>query len=226
MFAENILSSGCADLNLTVPEISKHSPDASYCYKGEAFPHIVIEILDSQKKRKALKSLVYDYIIGSRGSIGMVIAFDIGERSGKEATLSIWRPMNQAGPAGNTLITQAVQKDQLFRNHEGFPTGQGLRLCLKDFAIEETIEPLRSGLGLDLIGHEMVISAEDLCGLLEEAEEHVKLLKEGNGKTSQMFAGCKIAPRPESRAEDYSESGSEGDDPTMRISTRVSLFGS
>jgi hypothetical protein len=69
----------------------KHSPDAAFRHAAANYPGVVFEVSYSQK-RKDLGYLAENYIIGSRGSIRMVVGLDIEYRGTKKATVSVWRP--------------------------------------------------------------------------------------------------------------------------------------
>jgi hypothetical protein len=83
-----------AKTNLKYP---RRCPDAAFRHSAATYPSVVLEVSFSQK-RKDLPYLADSYIIGSGGSIGVVIALDLeyyrkdvkGSQS-KEATISMWR---------------------------------------------------------------------------------------------------------------------------------------
>jgi hypothetical protein len=75
----------------------QRTPDTAFGPATAFYPAVVLEISYSQK-RKDLRYIADDYIIGSGGSIGVVIGLDIEYRkktskptSSKMATVSMWR---------------------------------------------------------------------------------------------------------------------------------------
>ena len=97
-FAQQIMNTLSATIEFTSSAATKHSPDGSFKLVEAKHPGVVIEVSYSQK-RKDLPLLADDYILGSRGSIKVVIGIDL-EYTGKKATLTLWRPQirrNQAG---------------------------------------------------------------------------------------------------------------------------------
>jgi hypothetical protein len=65
-----------------------HEPDAAFKHINAQWPGIVIEVSFSQKK-KELKYLAEDYILGSDGNIQVVIGIDIEYKQSKKATFSV-----------------------------------------------------------------------------------------------------------------------------------------
>jgi len=88
-FAQNIEADGSSDISFGDPEYGNHQPDNQLQYSHSPYPGVVIEVSYSQK-RKMLKRLADDYILGSYGNICVVVGLDI-EYGGEEATLSLWR---------------------------------------------------------------------------------------------------------------------------------------
>ena len=92
-----------------------HDPDATFYYKNTRWPRIVIEVSNSQK-RKALKDLAENYILGSNGNISVVIGLDIEYKISKQATLSVWRSEFKVKPDGqrNLFASQTVVDEVRF----------------------------------------------------------------------------------------------------------------
>jgi hypothetical protein len=65
------------DLMADGSKCPRHSPDASFRHSAATYPRVVIEVSYSQKG-KDLPYLAENYILGSRGSIGVAIGLDIG----------------------------------------------------------------------------------------------------------------------------------------------------
>jgi hypothetical protein len=97
-FAQNIKPTGSLTLTFDDPQYGKHEPDASFTHSDAQYPGVVIEISYSQK-RKDLRRLADDYILGSDGSIHAVVGVDVEYRH-KSATLSIWQPRIQVNHSG------------------------------------------------------------------------------------------------------------------------------
>jgi len=110
IFAQKIRNTVSATIEFPGSPAPKHSPDGSFKHIKAKYPGMVIEVSYSQKK-KDLPLLASDYIIGSRGSIQVVVGIDL-EYTGKKATLSVWRPQirrNKAGKKG-IFIHRAISK--------------------------------------------------------------------------------------------------------------------
>jgi len=112
-FAQRIKSTGSLTLTFDDPQYGKHEPDASFTHIDARYPGIVIEVSYSQK-RKDLRRLADDYILGSDARIRVVVGIDVDYR-GKMATLSIWRPQIEINDAGEEeLVVHQALKDQVF----------------------------------------------------------------------------------------------------------------
>jgi hypothetical protein len=79
-FTRNIRSSGSASIKFADPDFGRHDPDASFKHLKAQYPGVVIEVSYSQKRRD-LQRLADDYILGSDGSIRLVVGIDIGYSS-------------------------------------------------------------------------------------------------------------------------------------------------
>ncbi|KAH6668978.1 hypothetical protein B0J14DRAFT_674532 [Halenospora varia] len=134
-------------------------------YRDAAWPGVVIEVAHSQK-RKSLVGLTDNYILGSYGGIGVVVSLDFDYKKSKEALISVWRLKNSMNNDGEVeREVEQVVDNQLFRDAEGnhlLSPSSGLKLSLKDFAIEEVTHGVP-----DL---PIVIDSKTLCKLLGEAE--------------------------------------------------------
>ena len=89
--ARNIKSTGSADINLG-ENAPKRSPDGSFKCNGSQYPHLVIEVSYSYK-RKDLDYLADTYIVDSGKGIGVVIGLDIEYKGTRKAILQVWRPI-------------------------------------------------------------------------------------------------------------------------------------
>ncbi|KAK3357161.1 hypothetical protein B0T25DRAFT_149202 [Lasiosphaeria hispida] len=74
-------------------EEGPHCPDASYAHKDAKKHGVIVEVSNSQKRRD-LKYLADDYILGSHGLTQLVIGIDLEyqQNKGKEARVIVWRP--------------------------------------------------------------------------------------------------------------------------------------
>jgi hypothetical protein len=97
-FARMVRSNGSASVIFADSDFGRHDPDASFKRLSARYPGVVIEVSYSQK-RGDLRRLADDYILGSDGSIRLVIGIDIGYNN-KSATVSTWRPMLQVNATG------------------------------------------------------------------------------------------------------------------------------
>ena len=118
-FAKEIVSAGSTSITFAEGEYGKHDPDAQFLHSKAQFPGIVIEVSYSQK-RKDLGRLADDYILGSDGDIRVVVGLDIEYKTGKKATLSVWRPKVVTNEAGEKeLVAQLIVANQvsIHRSH-------------------------------------------------------------------------------------------------------------
>ena len=112
-FANEIRSGGSASIKFTDEEYGKHDPDAQFRHSKAQFPGVVIEVSYSQK-RKDLERLADDYILGSDSDIRVVVGLDIEYKTGKKATLSVWRPNIITNEAGEKeLVAQLIVANQV-----------------------------------------------------------------------------------------------------------------
>lgn len=104
-FAQRITHGGSAGVPFHDPADGRHEPDEQFRYPKVHFPTVILEISYPPKK-KDLKRLAHDYILGSNGNIGVVLAIDV-EYKGKAAaaTWSMWQPRLQVNSAGEEELT-------------------------------------------------------------------------------------------------------------------------
>jgi len=70
------------------------------------------------QKRKDLERLANDYILGSDSDIRVVMGLDIEYKTGKKATLSIWRPNVITNEASEKeLVAQLIIANQVCKHH-------------------------------------------------------------------------------------------------------------
>ncbi|KAH0566357.1 hypothetical protein GP486_000241 [Trichoglossum hirsutum] len=158
------------------PKYPMRYPDAHFRHSSEKYSHVVIEVSYTQKHHN-LPYLAESYIIGSGGSIGLVIAFDIsyGGRSSK-ATISMWRPRTWVDDAGVKHLEVIQVIDQVpFRSADGTPTSGTLSLRLLDFVLPETFRDVRPSVQDTPIS----ITHEVLAEYLEAAEDNEKKAQAG-----------------------------------------------
>ncbi|KAG9228957.1 hypothetical protein BJ875DRAFT_524773 [Amylocarpus encephaloides] len=93
------------------------------------------------------------------------------------ATLSVWRPSIITNEAGEKELVAQIVADQVFRDTNGNPSPSrtgGLRLRLRDFATEALA-------GADLLRNPIIIPANKLCSLLEDAEAAASVVGQQTG---------------------------------------------
>ena len=116
-FAKKVRPRGSASIKFADEEYSKHDPDAQFRHSKAQFPGIVIEVSYAQKK-KDLERLAGDYILGSDGDIRVVVGLNIEYKTGKKATLSVWRPNIITNEAGEKeLVAQLIVANQVCIHH-------------------------------------------------------------------------------------------------------------
>ena len=94
-FAQKVKHNGSSTLvlkneNNDGQAIIKRQPDATFKHCDAHWPGVVIEVSYSQKS-KAIPRLADDYILGTDGSIRVVVGLDIDYKT-KKGTISMWRP--------------------------------------------------------------------------------------------------------------------------------------
>ncbi|KAH3169823.1 hypothetical protein KXW84_003764 [Aspergillus fumigatus] len=184
----------------------RREPDASFGHRLARFPGVIIEVCYAQKARQ-INSLADDYILCSDGSVNVVICLDIEYRASRKATLSIWRPQvilrddfkelracrvvnEHVWPFISRLTT--AYKLQAFRTDDGQPVEPtSLRLMLKDFATEELTRNCPN------LEQEIVLSSEDLCGFLADAEARQTAQERQSGSVNRLSPGVRKRRRSE-----------------------------
>lgn len=125
-FAQSINPTGSLTITFDDPQYGKHEPDVSFTHIAAKYPGVVIEVSYSQK-RKDLRRLADDYILGSDARIRVVVGIDV-EYRGKMATLSIWRPQIEINDVGEEeLVAHQTLKDQVFSLSSSTALGSYLR---------------------------------------------------------------------------------------------------
>ncbi|MCJ1426648.1 hypothetical protein MMC29_004551 [Sticta canariensis] len=146
------------------------SPDTSFRHLGAHYPGVIVEVSYSQK-RKDLRNLAETYLLDSDTSVQVVVGLDIeyGKKGSRKATFSVWR--GRCIPTADGVDTEIFQEitDEPFRDDQGDPTDHlGLKIQLGDFACPKTVER-----ELGDQNRELVVSAQELCQYLTEAETQV-----------------------------------------------------
>lgn len=93
---------GTSTIEALDPEYGPHTPDCFFKVQRTQIPGVVLEISYSQK-RKDLPILADEYILGSNENVRVVIGLDL-EYKGKEAALSIWRPVVEVDANGKKFL--------------------------------------------------------------------------------------------------------------------------
>jgi hypothetical protein len=144
-----------------------HFPDSSFGHDDADNPTVVIEVSHSQK-RKDLPFLADDYILGSNGSIQVVIGIDLEyrENKGQEAKVLLWRPAH-VEQDGVVKLAAAQKFEKIFRAADGSLVNgdQTLSLQLKDFG-DKAAYPR-----IDNLPREITISFEELHSFVERGEK-------------------------------------------------------
>lgn len=106
-FAQMIKHDGGGELKLGSEDetIIKHDPDASFRHCDARWPGVIIEVSFSQKF-KDLPHLADDYILGTGGSIRVVIGFNVDYNT-KEGTISMWRSNHFINEQGQLVLEAA-----------------------------------------------------------------------------------------------------------------------
>ncbi|TAQ83685.1 hypothetical protein B7494_g7995 [Chlorociboria aeruginascens] len=142
-----------------------HIPDIRFHHEDAAWPGVIIEVSNSQK-RKSLPDLADNYLLTSDGGIRVMVGIDLDYRKSKEASISIWRLKTSPGHNGQ-LEGEVIQEldNELFRDAEGNPilSSPGLELPLDNFAVP--------ALSNGLPDCSVIVGPETLCRLLAKAEE-------------------------------------------------------
>jgi hypothetical protein len=113
-FAREIEHNSSSDIKSLDREYGKHSLDASFRHSNAQFPGVVLEVSYSQK-RKDLRHLADDYILGGDENIRAVLGLDV-EYNGRIAVLSMWRPGIEIDEDGKPfLVAEQVVTNQVRR---------------------------------------------------------------------------------------------------------------
>jgi len=237
-FAQKVRNCASTTITFDDPDYGRHDPDASFGHAKACFPGVVVEVSFSQK-RKDLPRLADDYILGSNGSIRVVVGLDI-EYSGNMGKLSVWRPqLRDVGTRHQELRTEQTVVDQVcsstsfcsiyadnnqvFRVKDGKANtdpGAGLRLHLEDFATKELVDTFGN------LADPVFIPAKDLSTYLDIIEEE----SEPTFKTPKPHFKRKLKNTPEEQLssdreqmfeddEDSVDKRSQKDDPSFKGSS-------
>ncbi|KAF7852606.1 hypothetical protein EAF04_010937 [Stromatinia cepivora] len=203
-FAQGLTSDNSTTLKFE--GYGKHDPDGQFAHSLAQYPGVVIEVSFSQK-RKDLKRLADNYILGSDGNICAMVGIDIEYRGTKKVTLSVWQPQiigNEDGVmelfAAQTVIDEVIRYEDGKWNES---PQAGLHLQLKDFATEDVVwnyesvnEPIKDSL---------FIPASFMCEYLESVEAKTAMVeaKRGIVKSRKLFANKR--PRASTPEEELDE---------------------
>ncbi|KAI9761447.1 MAG: hypothetical protein M1840_001791 [Geoglossum simile] len=111
-------------------ESTKRSPDASFRHVEARYPCLVIETSFSQK-RKDLERLAEDYILGSCGTVRMVVGLDIEYKDSRMATVSVWVPEEGVEEDGTPYLgVENTVKSEPFQNSDLTPLPQTATLSI------------------------------------------------------------------------------------------------
>jgi hypothetical protein len=145
-----------------------HCPDGSWRHKNAGDPGVIIEISYSQK-RKDLPFLADDYILGSNGTIQVVIGIDVEYRKkkGMEAKVFVWRPRLVEEGDGTVGLEAYQVFDGIFRANDGNLANGNQALCiqLKDFGNKIACP------GIGHISGEITIPFSQLYNIVQGGDE-------------------------------------------------------
>lgn len=108
-------------------------PDKQFFIKGSYFPGIVIEVAYSESF-KELRRKAYDLIVGSEGSVQLVIGLEI--ESENLFKLSTWRPEYYRSENGDAVRMKATTNQDIIRDSDGTFKPGCLRFHLQDFGTD------------------------------------------------------------------------------------------
>lgn len=103
---------------------TRRDPGGQLRYEGARWPPFIIEIANSQSKKrggKDLSKLADQYIIESSGNIQAVLGIFLDYRTTKKATLSIWRPSYGVDRQGEYLAAEETLVSQVCKCHSLMP---------------------------------------------------------------------------------------------------------
>ncbi|KAK2626428.1 hypothetical protein QTJ16_004690 [Diplocarpon rosae] len=176
-FAHQIRKERSTTIKSSNVHCGPHDPDAQFRHRRAKRPGVVVEVSHSQKVRD-LPRLADEYIIGSGGDIGVVVAFDIEYKKSKKATVSVWKPAIELEDGERCLISRSSTDKKMFRDENGNAIADDdLRIPLSEFA------PQRFWGGLPLL-EEIVIPFHKLYAILVAAEEACAVRKENSDDES------------------------------------------
>ncbi|KAH0556342.1 hypothetical protein GP486_005730 [Trichoglossum hirsutum] len=153
-----------------------HSPDEAFCHETAEFPRVVIEVSYTQKQ-KDLNRLADNYIVGSGGSIGLVIGLDF-DRVEEEARVLLWRPKIISEDDGKLYLVSDKTLETAFRDEDGNSVDGSLVLHLNDFLLPEDSE----GIPQEILSKTLIVTHETLTKYLSEAERRHHLHKSKQGR--------------------------------------------
>ncbi|CZS92799.1 uncharacterized protein RCO7_10194 [Rhynchosporium graminicola] len=175
-----------ADIHITKqPDKSFHHPEAVY-------PGVVYEVAVTQGF-KSLKRKAWTYIQSSGANIKRVVGFELGNRGGKEARVSMWKPLYITDEVGDDVLTvETVIDRKLFRSSDGSPANSTLSISLplSAFATSE-IATFPS----DPSTPSITIPYTSLITYLQSAESHQRVIDPGKGEVPTG----KLTKRPAKR---------------------------
>lgn len=109
-FAQQIKHNGSGRIDLPSEDddgqsITKREPDVTFKHRDARWPGVILEVSYS-KKKKDLPHLAEDYILGTYGSVRVVVGLDVDYKT-RKGTISVWRPIFVRNERG--LELQAAQ---------------------------------------------------------------------------------------------------------------------
>ncbi|KAF4547270.1 Hypothetical protein D9617_49g041310 [Elsinoe fawcettii] len=149
---------------------SKYEPDASFRHKDARYPGVIVEVAVAQKG-KSLERLAENYLLDSDGSVQAVVGLNVerDEMGRLEGFLSVWRTKMIKANGSYEMRVDDQHTNMPLRNelNQG-ANSSGLRLSLRDFTY-----PRQAQKELPTNTTDIVLSREELCRILKEAETNV-----------------------------------------------------
>lgn len=132
-------------------------------------PQLIIEVGYSQKA-KALRRLAQEYY--EKSGARTVLTFNLGYSNPTERrAASQGSSTNRAASFSFYRGPDCIHRDTVFRDPDGTPTADALRLCLADLVPDEVLSQLSPRTQDQARNAAIDVTAQLLCQLLAEAEE-------------------------------------------------------
>ena len=118
---------------------NKREPDQQFLVRGSYYPGVIIEVAYSQSFKK-LRRKAYDFIVGSTGSVQLVIGLETGNKKSKSFKISVWRPEFYRSENKDAVRMKTIAERDIIRGSDGTLKPGYLRFHLRDFDEDLTIK--------------------------------------------------------------------------------------